>query len=164
MPRRTNAFQNLFHLIYRQRAEGAIVTESKMLIDKVTGKQREVDLVIQSTVAGHAVTIGVECNAKKRRASTQWIEEMHGKHQDLPTDKLILVSRAGFYSSARKKAAHYDFDAISLDRALKVDWTKMAGKIHTLMLEYFNNRATYTLHLKRGNGQIDVCARRTSGS
>jgi hypothetical protein len=158
MPKRTNAFQNLFHLIYRHRAEGAIVTESKMLVDKVTGKQREVDLVIQSTVAGHAVTIGVECNAKKRKASTQWIEEMQGKHKDLPTDKLILVSQAGFYGSARKKAAHYGFDTITLDKALKVDWTSIAGKIHTLMLEYVDNRATYTLHLKRGNGQIDVCA------
>jgi hypothetical protein len=69
MPKRTNAFQNLFHLIYSQRAEGAIVTESKMLLDKVTGKLREVDLVIQSTVAGHAVTIGVECNAKMRNGT-----------------------------------------------------------------------------------------------
>ena len=68
MPKRSNAFQNLFHVLYRQLAGNAVVTESKMLRDSVTGEEREVDIVIESDVAGERITIGVECNAQKRKS------------------------------------------------------------------------------------------------
>ena len=104
MPKRSNAFQNLLHVLYRQLAGNATVTESKMLRDKVTGQEREVDIVIESVVAGHKVTLGVECIAQKRRSCVEWVERMQGKHLNLSTDKLILVSQSGFYRSASKKA------------------------------------------------------------
>ena len=103
MPKRSNAFQNLFHILYRQLAGHATVTESKMLHDNVTEEEREVDIVIESEVAGHKITIGVECNAQTRKLCVEWVERMRGKHQNLPTDKLILVSQSGFDRSATKK-------------------------------------------------------------
>ena len=148
MPKRSNAFQNLFHILYRQLAGHATVTESKMLHDNVTEEEREVDILIESEVAGHKITIGVECNAQTRKSCVEWVERMRGKHQNLPTDKLILVSQSGFYRSATKKAQFYGIDTISLGNAMKADWTKIVGKKERLFFEYYDNTAHYYVVMK----------------
>jgi hypothetical protein len=55
MPQRSNEFQKLVYLVKRQMAAGAKVTESRMLVDRITGTEREVDICIETSVAGHAV-------------------------------------------------------------------------------------------------------------
>jgi hypothetical protein len=47
---------------------------------------------------------------------------MHSKHLTLPTDKLILVSRSGFYEPALTKARFYGIETITLEEALETDW------------------------------------------
>jgi Restriction endonuclease len=158
MPKRSNAFQNLFHVIYRQLAVNATVTESKMLTDKATGEEREVDIVIESEVTRHKVTIGVECNAHKRKASVEWVERMQGKHQNLPTDKLVLVSLSGFYKTAIKKAKFHGIETISIGEAVKVDWTKIVGKTEHLYFEYYENTARYCVVMKSENDQTEEWA------
>jgi len=44
MPARSNPFQRLLALLIQTFADNAIVQESAMLVDKVTGKKREVDI------------------------------------------------------------------------------------------------------------------------
>ena len=158
MPKRSNAFQNLFHILHRQLAVNATVTESKMLLDNVTGQEREVDIVIESVVAGHKVTMGVECIATKRKSCVEWVERMRGKHQNLPTDKLILVSQSGFYKSASKKAHFYGIETISLGEAVKADWTKIVGKTERLFFEYYDNTARYYVEMKCDDGRIEKWA------
>jgi hypothetical protein len=155
MPKRSNPFQNLFHLIYRQMGGTATVTESKMLRDKETGAEREVDIVIESDIVGERITIGVECNAEARPASVEWVEQMRGKHQALPTDKVILVSRSGFYKNAIKKAELYGYSTISLGEAIAADWTRIVGKKPAMYFESFDNNARYRLLLKAGDGSLE---------
>lgn len=102
MPKRTNLFQDVVALIHTHMARGATVEESAMLVNRVTGKPREVDVAIRDVTAGHDVTVSVEARASRRKADAHWVEGMLGKHADLPTDKLVLVSQAGFTSQARK--------------------------------------------------------------
>ena len=98
MPKRSNEFQHLVTLIERLLADpDARVTESKELIDRVTGELREVDIVIEWSDGVRDIVIGVECTATSRPASVEWVERMWGKHSSLPTDKLVLVSRSGFW-------------------------------------------------------------------
>jgi hypothetical protein len=104
MPRRTNLFQNVVAIIQRHMADDAVVEESAMLVDRVTDEEREVDVVIRATPAGHPVAVGVEASSTRRPASVTWVDEMVGKHAHLPTDKLVLVSESGFTAAARKKA------------------------------------------------------------
>jgi hypothetical protein len=85
-------------------ARGAVVEESAMLVNRLTGEQREVDVAIRANTAGHEVVVAVEARASVRRADVQWIEGMLGKHAHLPTDKLVLVSQSGFSRQARKLA------------------------------------------------------------
>ncbi|EPD5575229.1 hypothetical protein ACSBYH_004566, partial [Vibrio parahaemolyticus] len=64
MPKRTNFFQKLIYQLHKQLAGNAVVTESKMFIDKETGSQVEVDIVIESDVGLVPITIGIECTSK----------------------------------------------------------------------------------------------------
>lgn len=104
MPKRTNVFQEVVAILQAHMAGDATVEESGMLVHRDTGKEREVDVVIRSKVAGHEVIVSVEATASGRKADASWVERMIGKHRKLPTSKLILVSQAGFYDAARKQA------------------------------------------------------------
>ena len=61
MPKRTNDFQKLVYLVRVNLAEGATVTESKLLTDRITKRKREVDVCIEGHVGGQPVIISVEC-------------------------------------------------------------------------------------------------------
>lgn len=104
MPRRTNLFQDVVAIIHRHMAGEAEVEESGLLVNRLTGDPREVDVVIRSQVAGHPVTVAVEATSGRRRANVEWIERMVGKHRNLPTDRLVLVSEGGFSGTARELA------------------------------------------------------------
>ena len=81
-------------------AEGATVEESAFLINRLTERPREVDVVIRSTIAGYETIVSVEATSGKRPADITWVEQVVAKHQNLPTHQLVLVSEAGFSSDA----------------------------------------------------------------
>ncbi len=105
MPRRTNIFQEVVAIIHEHMAAAATVQESAMLVSRATGFEREVDVVIRSQVAGYELIVSVEATARRRKVDVQWVEGMVGKHADLPTSLLVLVSEAGFTEAARQLAA-----------------------------------------------------------
>ena len=91
-----------------------------MLPDRLTGSEREVDVCVEGTVGGSAVKVCVECRDHARPADVSWVEMMKTKHERLPTNALILVSRSGFTAEAQKVAAQYGIQVIALqdlDRA-----------------------------------------------
>jgi hypothetical protein len=117
MSRRTNDFQKLIEMLTQLLGDGAIVAESKMLTDLVSGEERKVDVYAEGTLAGHTVRIGIECRDHRRKQGVAWVEQMHTKHERLPTNLLILVSRSGFYGSALAKAKTYGIKTITPTRA-----------------------------------------------
>lgn len=127
MPRRSNSFQRLVALINTNLAGVTQVEESAMLPDSVTGCQREVDILITSQVAGYIVRIGIEVIATNRKADSPWIERMKAKHDNLPTDKLILVSESGFAKTAEIKAKFYGIETLSIEAATDTDWCLLAA-------------------------------------
>lgn len=122
MPVRSNEFQKLITLVTRQLAGHASVEESALLTDVVTGKSREVDVLIKTLIAGHETRLCIECIDYKRKADVSWVDEMIQKHRSLPADKLILVSRSGFSDTALQKAQFYNITALTLEAATKEDW------------------------------------------
>jgi hypothetical protein len=102
-------------MIKKQVAGSAKVTESKELTDLVTGNKREVDVCIETEVAGHAVLISLECRDSARKQTVEWVDQMHGKHSSLPTNQLVLVSRSGFTRNAIKKARFCNIETIVPD-------------------------------------------------
>jgi hypothetical protein len=102
VPKRSNTFQKVIYLVKSHMADG--VTESTELTDLVTGEPREVDVVIEGEIAGEALIVGIECRDHKRAQAVGWVDEMRGKHEHLPTNRLVLVSSSGFTRQARNSA------------------------------------------------------------
>lgn len=71
-----------------------------MLVDLQTGAKREVDVCIFSEIAGHTVTISIECRDHKRVQDVTWVEQEISKHARLQTNVLVLVSSSGFTAEA----------------------------------------------------------------
>lgn len=134
MPKRTNPFQQLVHLIEHQLARHeATVTESKEFVDQVTGQKREVDIAIETKVGAHPFVFGIECIDRGRPADVTWIEQIAGKHQDLVgVNKTIAVARNGFTKPALIKAAQRKIDAFALGEANEADWVKYTNRLSTL--------------------------------
>jgi hypothetical protein len=117
MPKRTNDFQRLIRMLTQLLGDGAVVEESKMLTDLVSGEQREVDIYAEGTLAGQTVNIGIECRDHQRKQGLRWVEQMHSKHERLPTNLLILVSSSGFTGPAIAKGDSYGINTIAPTQA-----------------------------------------------
>jgi predicted Mrr-cat superfamily restriction endonuclease len=104
VPRRTNLFQDVVAVIHEHLAGDAVMEESAMLTNRLTGEQREVDVVLRRTTAGYETVIAVEATSRRAPVTAPWVEQMVGKHANLPTDKLVLVSESGFTKQARELA------------------------------------------------------------
>jgi hypothetical protein len=100
VPARTNDFQKLIYLMRHNLAEGAVVSESKMLTDLVSNDLVEVDVCIEGMMAGDLIRISVECRDRSRPADKNWVHEMKAKHERLPTNHLVLASSKGFSKKA----------------------------------------------------------------
>lgn len=159
MPKRTNSFQRLVLLINRSLSGNARVIESAMVTDKITGEQREVDVLISTNVSGYEVNIAIEVVARGRKADTPWVESMHSKHSSLPTNKLILVAESGFTSPALQKAKFHGFEAITIETALAADWKLATDLTATGFFELTSFKYSCSLvHESKGGAlqQIDV--------
>ena len=66
---------------------------------------QQADITVDGSVAGHTIRIGIESRAVRRRADVTWVEQMKAKHERLPTNLLVLLSRSGFTIEAKRVAA-----------------------------------------------------------
>lgn len=150
MPRRTNAFQRLVYLLKQHAASGASVTESRMLVDRITGAEREVDVCVETSVAGHSLVIGIECRDHGRalagnrsgHADVTWIEQMKCKHERLPTNALVLVSRRGFTAEATRLAAACGIETLALEEQDTNAVDRLLGNTGTIWKNFYQAQPT----------------------
>jgi hypothetical protein len=123
MPARTNHFQRLVYEIERQLAPlGAVVRESAMLPERVSGELREVDILVSLDEGHHRVQIGVECQDQSRPANKQWVEAIAKKHEELGINKTVLISSSGFYATAKRRAESLFMSVINIENVNQADW------------------------------------------
>lgn len=157
MPRRSTPFQRMVFHVQRQLAPHATVNESELMVDRVTGERREVDVVVRSTVGEHEIVVSVECLEQSRKATVSWIEQMIMKHQALPTHKLVLVSASGFTAPAIAKATALGIEVLSLESAETFDWTSIVGDAISFLVTWFDfHLYGVTLMLKIADRAIEV--------
>src|SRR5262245_20526324 len=125
MPKRSNEFQRLIYLVRENLSEGTTVTESKMLRDRITGREREVDVCIESVVDGERVNLCLECCDRTRPANVTWVEQMKAKHERLPTHAVILCSRSGFTKEAQEVARVSNIKIVSFDEVEQTDFHEL---------------------------------------
>jgi len=115
MPARTNEFQKLIYLVKHNLANGATVTESRMLIDLIAGDEVEVDVCVEGSIGDDPVKICIECRDRSRKADKNWVHEMKAKHDRLPTNVLVLASSKGFTKKALELARSYGIQTVTLE-------------------------------------------------
>ncbi|MGZ6621527.1 MAG: restriction endonuclease [Solirubrobacteraceae bacterium] len=113
MPKRTNTFQEVVSIIHGDLAGDATREDSAMLTNRLTGQQREVDVVLRAKVAGHETVIAIEATSRRGPVTAPRGESMVGKHANPPTDELVLVSESGFTKQARALAEAENVAAIT---------------------------------------------------
>jgi hypothetical protein len=138
MPKRSNFFQAVVHSIQAHLAGKANVEESALLLDRRTGSPREVDIAVTLTLGGHDLRLSIECCDRARPASVEWVEQLKAKHADLPTNKLVLVSRNGFSKAALKKATEYGIECQTLDLKGDISWSKVIAGLKLIFLQTMN--------------------------
>jgi hypothetical protein len=159
MPVRSNDFQRLVFVLKSHLVEGATVTESKLLVDRITGANREVDIYIEADVGGHMIAIAIECRGRGRPAAVGWVEEMRSKHDRLPTDRLVLVSESGFSREALRVAKLYGIETQRLEAFDEITATRMFGPEGTLWsLAVELNPEKVTLEVQVGDANTRVVA------
>lgn len=142
MPKRTNTFQKLILEVKRHLAAGAIVEESKLLIDQKTGAKVEVDVCIETSIAGNDVRFAIECTKLGRKATVEWVQRMLGKHESLPTDVVVLASSSGFSKNALKKAKASNIQTIILEDFSEKSGAGLIPRIESLWVKSFGVSAT----------------------
>jgi len=98
-----------------------------MLEDRMTRTMREVDVCIEGSVGSQHVIVSVECRDHRRVADVTWVEQMKTKHDRLPTNALILTSRAGFTAEAREIARIYGIQTFTLEDIEIADFKSLFG-------------------------------------
>jgi hypothetical protein len=137
MPKRSNEFQNLVYLLKKQLAEDASVSESKMLKDLRTGAEREIDICVETEVAANPVVVSIECTDRSRPADVKWVDEMKGKHERLPTNALVLISRNGFTPEAVRVAQACNIHTLQFDETTEDDIDRIFGNLESLWTKVF---------------------------
>jgi len=125
MPPRTNEFQKLVKLINRGLAStDAKVTESAMLFDNVSKRNREIDILIESMQVNSVIRIGVECTATKSPVDVNRLESIKEKHRNVGINMTIVVSENGFSSTAKSYAEANYMKLLTFNSAHIENWSE----------------------------------------
>lgn len=76
---------------------------------------RQIDVLLESRLAGLNIRTIVECKDHKRPVDIMQIDALHSKMQDVNADKAVLVSRKGFSKTAIHKANRLGITLCTLD-------------------------------------------------
>jgi len=140
MPRRTNLFQQVVAVVYRQLSEDP-PEESAMVPDETAGTDREVDVLIKEEVAGEEITVAIEATALARKLDLPGVQALIRKHEKLGTSQVIIVSESGFTEPARREidasAGVSGYQPTDLKNEQQLE-TKIVGKLAKLWPRRFS--------------------------
>lgn len=156
MPKRSNDFQRLVYLVRVNLADGATVTESKMMRDRLTKRFREVDVVIEGKVGSQPVVVSIECRDHKRVADVSWVDTMKTKHDRLNTHALILASKCGFTPEATDVASKYGIELFTLENVETADLPALVGPGGSLWLKTVTVTAQKVTARVSSVGELDI--------
>lgn len=135
MPARTNEFQKLVTVINRHLGGDDVkITESAMLYDKEAETDREVDILVETTVINRQIKMGIECTARAAPVDITILQAFKEKHRNLGIHKTIVVSKNGFTESARSYGKNQHLDLLTFDDAETADWSDKFAALKGLMM------------------------------
>lgn len=126
-------FEELVAVIEKQLApKGAIVKSPDRIIDKITGRKREVDASIRFQIGSVPILITIECRKRKKVQDDTWLEQLATKKEKIGAQQTIAVSSTSFTQSAIETAKNY---GIELRRISDINDTTITGWVEKIIIE-----------------------------
>jgi hypothetical protein len=97
------------------------------LPDRVTGEQREHDVLLTIRTSHHKSLIAIECRDRSRKVTVNEVEGFHAKCADTGVGQGIIVSPQGFTRNATAKARHLGLRTLQLSEVERFNWLAAAG-------------------------------------
>jgi hypothetical protein len=118
------SFENLVHIIEKALVESpnSTVQKNVFIKDKITGKPRQIDVLITINEGHHKMLISIECKDYSRKVGVNLIEAFKTKCENTGIAKGIYVSVLGFSSPALIKAKFFEIDCYTLAQAENLHW------------------------------------------
>ena len=86
------------------------VTSPDRIRSLLTGRKREVDASIRTTVGSSEIIVTVECRRRNATQDVTWLEQLGCKKQAIGAARTIAVSSTAFSSDAIRVAEYYGVD------------------------------------------------------
>lgn len=104
------------------RSGATIEAPCRRLVDRDTGQSREHDVVITWDHGHHQIVTAIECRDRSRPVGVPDVEAFADKCTATGVQSGVMVSTAGFRTSARTKAQARGITCMDLSDAEQFDW------------------------------------------
>lgn len=123
MAKQGKIFEDLVYTIAKCLHERAEVVLDDKLVDKTTGRKRQIDISIRLKDGPTEFLAIVEARDRSRPVGVEYIEQVKSKCEAVGANKAVIVSNKGFYKTALEKARVYAIDTFTLREARENDWS-----------------------------------------
>ena len=97
------------------------VTSPDRVRSLLTGRRREVDASIRTTIGSSEILVTVECRRRSATQDVTWLEQLGCKKQAIGAARTIAVSSSTFSSDAIRVAEYYGIDLRNLSEISDAD-------------------------------------------
>lgn len=116
-------YQKLAAEIYADLEKNAVVTHDEKIKGIETGIDRQIDVSIRTSVAGHEVLIIVQAKDLSRPADVNVVGEFHSVIKDVRAAKGVLICSGGFTKPAIEYARNLNIDVCTAHDAHHRKWS-----------------------------------------
>jgi Restriction endonuclease len=152
-----NEFEEFVNKLYSKN-ENAITVERNFKTRGVSGRLREVDVLVKFGFNPHILSLGVECKYWANKVNGDIIDVAYAKKEDLKLDKYAVITTIGFEAGAELYAKSKGID-LFLIRPSKDDDFGYSGKVINFKLilrgsKPINIKLNTTVVVESGNPAV----------
>lgn len=125
-------FENLIKRIQECIHKDAVIKLDDKLIDKHTGRKRQIDITITLKDGPTQFLAIVEVRDRSRPVGVDYLEQVKSKKEAVNANLAIIVSNNGFCNTAIEKAKNYNIKLYTVEEAMKEDWSLSTKSISHL--------------------------------
>lgn len=108
-------------------AQGVTIESPKFLKDRLTGEDREHDVLLTIKSSHHTLTVSIECRDRSRKITVNDVEGFWAKCQHTGVDQGVLVSPKGYSKSALRKSEQLGLRCLMLAQVPTFNWLLAPG-------------------------------------
>lgn len=115
----------------QRRFPGAAVTPNAHLRGMRSGKERQIDILVERNLAEYEIKIAFDCKCYKRKVNVNDVERFLGMLDDVRVSKGVLVTTKGYsktaYKRAQQESRDVDLQILSPDRLSEYQYVGCAS-------------------------------------